>query len=193
MGTDGPASAPLTSGAVPLELQCGCRRCWAIATRRCSAGGGSLSPKVIPAAAAQSLRRPAPHPILAPGSPGPASPLPRGARSPSGGSAAALNALPGCPLGKDYIPWRKDTEHKTRSMNALRRPMGKWQGSGARPGSSGDLPPRPPGAGATTCCCQLGMLDQGSLTLGPGCPSCPGLTEQGPDLWILGSIPPAPF
>lgn len=77
-------------------------------------------------------------------------------------------------------------------MNALRRPMRKWRGSGARPGSSGDLPPRAPGAGATTCCCQLGVLDEGSsLDPRPRLPQLSWPNWAVRDLWILGSIPPA--
>lgn len=30
------------------------------------------------------------------------------------------------------------------------------------------------------------------MTLGPGCPSCPDLTGQCPDLWISSNIPPTP-
>lgn len=43
---------------------------------------------------------------------------------------------------------------ENRSLDTVRGPMGKWLGGKTRPGSPGDLPPSPAGAGAATCCCQ---------------------------------------
>lgn len=43
---------------------------------------------------------------------------------------------------------------ENRSLDAPRGPMGKWLDGKTRPGSPGDLPPSPAGAGAATCCCQ---------------------------------------
>lgn len=141
-----------------------------------------LSLKVIPTTGPpQSLRRPAPHPILAPRSPGPPPASSRGA-VPAVGSAAAPEQIVRLPFGKDYIPWRKDTVHKT-DPRTLWRPMGKRGGGKTRPRNLGVLSSQTPGRLVHLLPPTWNAV---LLTLGPGHPSCPGLFGRCPDLWVLG-------
>lgn len=143
---------PLTSGVVRLELQLGGAEA-PEASLLCRLG--CLCLKVIPTVGPpQSLRRPAPDPILASRSPGPPFCVLTGS-SHSEGSAARPERACRLPFWGGLYSVAEG--HCTLTHGDARwRPMRKRRGGRIRPRSPADLPlpPRPSGALAT-CCRQL--------------------------------------